>query len=144
MLDRYPGPARRQEVVHDAPVNGLSFTPCCDRTLQELPVYDRISPREHEVTCNRLDARDEWLLTAQPGLRPGGASGDDAPSGSEQVLFELAVSVRAMCGPQVSLPRAYRCVRAAVRELAPTPAPGSLWNAGLMVDIATRAGQLAR
>jgi len=38
-----PVPAAHvQEVVHAAPVGGYSFTPCCDRTMLELPPYDRI------------------------------------------------------------------------------------------------------
>ncbi len=126
------------EVVHAAPVGGLSFTPCYDRTLLELPPHQRVSHRADEVTCNRLTAEDELLLTGA-----GAAAGAEAPGG-DQLLYQIAVSVRSLHGPGISLSRAFQCVRTAAAELAPPSAPNDRWPAELLVDITTRAGELAR
>jgi len=131
------GPARRgvAEVVHAAPVDGLSFTSCCDRTALELPRYERISHDPNQVSCGRFTDTDERVLTGQPFLAEY--------QNSEQLLFELAVSVRGLCKSAVSLPRAYQHVRTAVAELAPVRHPDEFWPAELMVRIAVRASELA-
>ncbi|HEX4727351.1 MAG TPA: hypothetical protein VH298_06110 [Jatrophihabitans sp.] len=123
------------EVVHAAPVDGLSFTGCCDRTVLELPRYERISHDPSQVSCGRLTETDERVLTGQPFVAEH--------QNSEQLLFELAVSVRGLCNSKISLPRAYQHVRTAVGELAPARRPEEFWSAELMVRIATRASQLA-
>jgi hypothetical protein len=123
------------EVVHAAPVDGLSFAGCCDRTVLELPRYERISHDPSQVSCGRLTDADERVLTGQPFVAEH--------QNSEQLLFQLAVSVRGLCNSRISLPRAYQHVRTAVGELAPARRPDEFWSAELMVRIATRASQLA-
>ena len=130
-------PASRptSEVVHAAPVDGLSFTGCCDRTVLELPRYERISHDPKQVSCGRLTDADERVLSGQPFVAEH--------QNSEQLLFQLALSVRGLCHWKLSLPRAYQHVRTAVAELAPARGPEEFWSAELMVRIATRASQLA-
>lgn len=126
---------RAVEVVHAAPVGGFSFTPCCDRTVLELPPYDRISTDAAAVTCGRLSAEDERLLQGGPPVV--------RTQHSERLLYEMALSVRSLYGPQVSLEEAYDCVRTAVRELVPVREPEQVWPASLLVRITTRAAELA-
>jgi hypothetical protein len=131
-------PTNRQfvaDVVHAAPTGGLSFTGCCDRTMAELSPYDRVSQNADEVSCGRLSVTDERILTGRP--LPVEQQSD------EQLLFELALSVRTLCGPAVSLPRAYGHVRTAVAELVAGRDPRELWSPVLMVRITTRAIELA-
>jgi hypothetical protein len=63
-----PAAARRfvAETVHAAPVGGLSFSGCCDRTATEFSPYDRISRNPEEVSCGRLSWADERILAGQP------------------------------------------------------------------------------
>lgn len=126
---------RSVEVVHAAPVDGLSFTGCCDRTLLELPRTERVSRDPAQVSCGRLSDLDERLLTGQPFVAE--------QQNSEQLLFELAVSVRGLCHSKISLPRAYQHVRTAVAELAAPRCPDEFWPAELLVRIAVRASELA-
>ena len=123
------------EVVHAAPVGGFSFTPCCDRTLQELPVYDRVSRHPDQVTCGRLSETDELLLSGEP--LPG------RRQNTEQLLYQMAMSVRTMRGPRISLQHALRCVQAAAAELAPGRHSDEHWSASLLVQITARADELA-
>lgn len=123
------------QVVHAAPLSGLSFTPCCDQTLQELSPRQRISNDPEQVTCNRLSLTDELVLSGRPFVTE--------LQNSEQLIFGMAVSVRTLCGPAVSLQRAYEHVRAAVAELVPSRDPREFWSAALMVRITSRAGELA-
>jgi hypothetical protein len=131
-------PAARQfvaDAVHAAPAAGLSFTGCCDRTMAELLPYDRISRNPDEVSCGRLSETDERILTGRPLAA--------TQQSDEQLLFELAMSVRTLCGPAVSLPRAYRHVRTALAELATGRDPHEFWSPALLVRITTRAIELA-
>ncbi|HEX2902726.1 MAG TPA: hypothetical protein VHO01_04650 [Jatrophihabitans sp.] len=125
-----------RETVHAAPVGGYSFTPCCDRTMQELPRYDRISRLQHEVTCNKLSDEELWLLA-------GGSAGGSGQN-TEQLMYEMAVSVRSLYGPGLSLQEAFQHVQTAVWELAPSRRPDECWPAALLVQITSRAGELAR
>jgi len=133
-LGRMPA-GRLAEVVHAAPVGGFSFTPCCDRTLQELPAYDRISRHPEQVTCGRLSEVDELLLSGAP--IPG------RRQNTEQLLYQMAMSVRTMRGPRISLQQALQCVQAAAAELAPGRHSDEHWSAGLLVQITARADELA-
>jgi hypothetical protein len=130
-----PAVSRASEVVHAAPVDGLTFTGCCDRTVLELPRHDRISCDPNQVSCGRLSDIDERVLTGRPFVAKH--------QNSEQLLFELAVSVRDLCNGKISLPRAYQHVQSAVAELAIPRHPDEFWPAELLVRIAARAGQLA-
>lgn len=123
------------EVVHAAPVGGYSFTPCCDRTMMELPPYDRIGRYPEEVTCGRLSELDELLLAGEP--LPG------RRQNTEQLIYEMALSVRSIRGSRISLHRSLECVQAAVRELAPGRHSDEHWTANLLVEITVRAVDLA-
>jgi hypothetical protein len=122
-------------VVHAAPQFGLSFTPCCDRTLLELSPQQRVSNDPDKVTCNRLTLTDELVLTGRPFATER--------QNSEQLIFGMAVSVRTLCGPAISLQSAYEHVRSAIVELVPTRDPKEFWSAALMVRITSRATELA-
>lgn len=123
------------EVVHAAPVDGFSFTPCCDRTPQELPPYDRVGRWPDEVTCGRLSEADELLLSGAPVTT--------RRQNTEQLLFDMAVSVRSLRGPRLELQQALQYVQAAVRELAPARHADEHWPASLLVQITSRALELA-
>ncbi len=127
---------RNAEVVHAAPRLGLTFSECCDRTAAEFRPSDRIGHDPSEVTCGRFTETDELLLS-HPLITSDGWN-------IEQLLFEMAVSVRTMCGTSVSLQQAYSKVRAAVAELTPSYDPAEPWPAALMVRIVARAAELAR
>jgi hypothetical protein len=58
------------EVVHTPPQNGLSFCPCCDRTMNDLPPFDRVSFDPTVVTCGRLTSHDELMLRGRAALAP--------------------------------------------------------------------------
>jgi len=126
----------QREIVHAAPVGGLSFTPCCDRTMQELPRYDRISRQPQEVTCNKLSDEDLRLLA-------GGSPASASVQNSDQLMYEMAVSVRSLYAPSLSLQQAYHHVETAVYELAPARQQQERWSAALLVQITTRAAELA-
>jgi hypothetical protein len=123
------------QIVHGRPQPGLSFTPCCDRTLMELSPLQRISNDPEQVTCNRLSLTDELVLTGRPFVT--------VRQNSEQLVFTMAVSVRTLCGPALSLQSAFEYVRAAVVELVPSRDPQEFWSAALMVRITSRATELA-
>lgn len=123
------------EIVHAAPQGGFSFTPCCDRTRQELPTYDRIGRWPDEVSCGRLSETDELLLSGAPVAT--------RRQNTEQLLFEMAVSVRTLRGPRLDLQQALQYVQAAVRELAPARHADEHWPASLLVQITARAVELA-
>jgi hypothetical protein len=126
---------RIAEVVHAAPEYGLTFTPCCDRTLSELMPYDRISRDRQDVTCGRLTDADVSALLGAPITMPH--------QNTEQLLFEMALSVRSLSGSRITIEQAYQHVRAAVDELCPARSADEHWPASLMVRITTRAGELA-
>ncbi|MGI8667924.1 MAG: hypothetical protein ACR2N4_18155 [Jatrophihabitans sp.] len=124
-----------REVVHAAPAHGLSFTGCCDRTLFELPPSERISSDPARVTCGRLSPTDEFVLTGRPFVAEH--------QNSEQLLFQMALGVRTLCGPGMSLQGAYDRVSTAVDELVGSRNPSEFWSAALMVRITARATELA-
>jgi hypothetical protein len=130
-----PDRRRPVEVVHAAPVGGLSFAACCDRTLLELPRYERVSHNPDEVNCGRLSRVDEGILAGGPFVAEH--------QNSEQLLYEMAMGVRMLCGPTVTLPQAYQHVRTAVEELAGGRDPAEFWSTALMVQITVRASELA-
>ena len=123
------------EVVHAAAEPGRSFLPCCDRRLTELPPTDRVSRAEREITCGRLSASDELLLTGEPFVTEH--------QNSEQLLFQMAVTVCTLGPESLDLARALRHVQAALTELVPVRDPREFWPAGLLVRITGRALELA-
>ena len=42
---------KRRELIHECPMAGTSSTPCCGRTVFELPANDRITSDSSQVTC---------------------------------------------------------------------------------------------
>lgn len=122
---------KAKEELHAKPYHGQSFSPCCGRTLAELPPYDRITLDPDLVTCGRLSAMDLLLLSGQPV--PVG-------SDSDQAIYAMAVTVTTLCGGSVSLLTAHDMVNAAISEL---PQPVDFWSAELMVRVTARAQQLA-
>lgn len=122
---------KAKEELHAKPHHGQSFSPCCGRTLAELPPYDRITLDPDLVTCGRLSAMDLMLLSGQP--IPVGSDND-------QAIYSMAVTVTTLCGGSVSLLTAHDMVNAAISEL---PQPVDFWSAELMVRVTARAQQLA-
>lgn len=125
------GRMRAKEELHAKPLYGQSFSPCCGRTLAELPPYDRITFDPELVTCGRLSAMDLMLL-----------SGQSIPAGSDndQTIYAMAATVTTLCGGSVSLLTAHHMVTTAISELGQTV---ECWTAELMVRVTTRAQQLA-
>jgi hypothetical protein len=94
------------KVVHAEPPAGSRTSSCCGRTLAEMDPSDWLSRDHGQVTCGRLTEADELLLL-------GGSA-----TGNERVLFDLAIGIRHLCGPAVSLQSAYDKVSSIVGELA--------------------------
>lgn len=122
---------RAKEELHAKPPHGQSFSPCCGRTLGELPPYDRITLDPDLVTCGRLSVVDLLLLSGQSIT--GGSDND-------QAIYAMAATVSTLCGGSVSLITAHDMVNTAISELGQ---PVDVWSAELMVHITARAQQLA-
>jgi hypothetical protein len=143
------------EVVHAAPERGRTFSPCCDRTWFELPVHERVTHDPRQVTCGRLTAADELLLTGHSSAaiaprahathRPRSAdwSLSSERHHAERLLFELALSVRSLCGSSLSLQTAFEKVQAASLQVAPPDVTAVNWSAATMVKVTARAMELA-
>lgn len=125
------GRMRAKEELHAKPLYGQSFSPCCGRTLAELPPYDRITLDPDLVSCGRLSAMDLLLLSGQSV---------SAGSGNDQAIYAMAATVTTLCGGSVSLLTAHNMVNTAISELGQ---PVECWSAELMVRVTARAQQLA-
>ncbi len=66
------------EVVHMIPMKD-AVTPCCHRTVHELPMMDRITVRKELVTCGK-SLYDQLLAALRPhvGLGDPGMVADAA------------------------------------------------------------------
>jgi len=124
---------RTPETVHAYPAGGASFCGCCDRTLAELPAYDRVSANDAEITCGRLSAWDELMLADRPVT--------DAEQTGEALIFQMATAVWTVRGGRISLLEAHQTVRSALRELVPAATP--YLSAAQMIRVTSRAEQLA-
>jgi hypothetical protein len=122
------------EVLHAQPEAGLSFSPCCGRTLTELPRYDRVTLNPELVTCGRLSPEEALLLSGQPIV---------ADPDHEKVVYSMAVNVCSLSQGLVPLPAALNNVNAAIRELLPSDRTLEAWTAELMVAVTSRAQHLA-
>lgn len=45
------GPTPKKRVVHALPPEGAAFTPCCNRTLFELPRAEKVTADDRLVNC---------------------------------------------------------------------------------------------
>jgi len=68
------GPTPKRRVVHALPPEGAAFTPCCNRTLFELPETDQVTSTRKDVNCrtrDRQEKRDPAELEEQIKARLG-------------------------------------------------------------------------
>jgi hypothetical protein len=123
-----------KECLHAPPEPGETVSPCCGRSLDELPRYDRIVLDLDLVTCGRLSRTEQLILSGQPVIL------DPA---DERVTFTMAATVAGLCGPSMTLQTAYDSVNIAVREILADREPLQSWSATLMVQVTDRARELA-
>jgi hypothetical protein len=123
-----------KEELHAPPEAAELGSPCCGRSLAQLPAYDRITLDPGQVTCGRLSPADMLMLSGQPVIRD--------PS-NEQIIFSMAATVSSLAPGRVSLQDAFNSVSTAIREILPRDAPVDRWSAELMVRVTTRAQELA-
>lgn len=121
------------ETLHASPELGSSISPCCGRSLAQLPQYDRITLDAEQVTCGRLSAADALLLSGQPVVT------DPA---NEQLLFTMALAVATLHDGSVSLSEALDGVNVAIREILPRDRAIAAWSAALMAQVTSRASEL--
>ena len=124
-----------KEILHARPEAHSTVSPCCGRTLAQLPQYDRITFDESQVTCGRLSTAEALLLSGQPVVT------DPA---NEHVLFSMALAVVTLRRGEVSLPDALHGVHVAMREILPTDRATQAWSAALMAEVTCRAEQLVK
>ncbi|MCW2524179.1 MAG: hypothetical protein JWO63_2514 [Frankiales bacterium] len=123
------------ESLHARPEPGKNFSPCCGRTLAQLPQYDRITFDPEQVTCGRLSATDALLLSGQPVV---------TDPNNEQLIYTMAVTVCGLSPDSTSLQQALDSVHAAMRQVLPREQAVTRWSAALMVQVTTRAQDLIR
>jgi hypothetical protein len=121
------------ECLHARPEPGSEISPCCGRTLAQLPQYERITLDPQLVTCGRLSNAEVLLLSGQPVVT------DPA---NEQVVFSMALAVCSLSSGAVPLGSALDSVNLAIRELLPPGKTLTLWSAPLMAQVTTRAQEL--
>ena len=122
------------ETLHAEPAPGSTVSPCCGRTLAQLPRYDRITVDPTAVTCARLSDDDVMLLSGQPVVT------DPA---HESVLFAMASTVAGLSAGTVPIVRALDAVNEAMRDVLPAGQPLEAWSAALMAQVTSRASDLA-
>jgi hypothetical protein len=123
-----------KEYLHAAPEADQHVSPCCGRTLEQLPRYDRITLDPEQVTCGRLSTKDMMLLSGQPIIQ-------DADN--ERIIYSMAATVSALAPGQITLQHAFESVNTAIHEILPREAAIDRWSAALMVRVTTRAQELA-
>ncbi|MCW2540327.1 MAG: hypothetical protein JWN95_2052 [Frankiales bacterium] len=123
-----------KEELHAPPETAEKVSPCCGRSLGELPRYDRITLDPQQVTCGRLSTTDMLLLSGQPVIR-------DADN--EQIIYSMAATVSSLAHGQITLQHAFESVNTAMHEILPRETPVDGWSAELMVRVTTRAQELA-
>jgi hypothetical protein len=123
------------EVLHARPEPGDLASPCCGRTLEQLPRYDRISLETELVTCGRLTADDEAMLTGRPIVRD---------PDHERTVYNMAATVAALSQGAVALPAAYERIHLAMRLVLPRDQPLDVWTAALMIEVTVRAQELTQ
>lgn len=123
------------EELHAPPEPGESASPCCGRTLKQLPRYDRITLDAALVTCGRLTPADVAMLSGQPVVR------DPA---HEHTVYTMAATVAALSHGTVTLATAYAKIHVAMRQMLPHDRPLDVWTAELMIEVTARAQELSR
>jgi hypothetical protein len=121
------------ETLHAAHETGENISPCCGRTLDELPRYDRIAPKPEQVTCGRLTVEEITLLSGQPVI---------IDPYDRQVLFMMASTVCRLVGDGVSTAEVNARIDEAIRQVIPHDRPLLSWTPELMVRVTTRAEEL--
>lgn len=122
------------ETLHAGPEPGSAASPCCGRTLDQLPRYDRIVLDPALVTCGKLSDNEVLLLSGQPVV---------TDPNHQATLFNIASTVALLSGGQVPVERALDSVFEALREVLPAGRPIELWSAELMAQVTTKALALA-
>lgn len=116
------------ECLHAQPEPGEAASPCCGRTLDQLPRYDRIVLDPAKVTCGRLTPEQEFLLSGQPAV---------TDPDHEQIVFAMASTVANLSG--ASLRASYDQVNMAIRAVLPHDRVVDRWTAELMVAVSSHA-----
>ena len=122
------------ETLHAKPEPGTVTSPCCGRTVDQFPPYDRIIADPAKVTCAKLSDHEVALLSGQPVVT------DPA---HQSTLFAMASTVATLSGGQVPILRALDLVFEAMREVLPVTQPLESWTAELMARVTTEAMSLA-
>lgn len=122
------------EVLHAQPEPGTAVSPCCGRTVSQLPRYDRIVRDAALVTCAKLSDREVTLLSGQPVV---------TDPNHELATFAMASTVATLSGGRVPLTRALDSVFEAMLEVLPAGRPLEAWSAALMARVTTQACVLA-
>jgi hypothetical protein len=122
------------ETLHAQPEPGSADSPCCGRTLSQLPPYDRIVRDPTLVTCAKLSDLEVTLLSGQPVV---------TDPNHELAAFTMASAVAVLSGGRVPLTRALDSVFEAMLDVLPTGRPLEAWSAALMAQVTTKASVLA-
>jgi hypothetical protein len=118
------------ETLHARPQPGEAVSPCCGRTLAELPRYDRIAPKPEQVTCGRLSDDEFALLSGQPVI---------LDPYDRQILFMMTSTVCRLVGDSVTTAQARERIDEAIRQVVPHDKPLAAWTPELIVRVTTRA-----
>src|ERR1700753_2179594 len=113
MLDR-GGHMQMTETLHARPEPGQDVSPCCGRTLAELPRYDRIAPKPDMVTCGRLSDDEVSLLSGQPVI---------SDPYDRQVVCMMTSTVCRLLGDSVTSAQARERIDEAIRQVVPHDKP---------------------
>ena len=122
------------ETLHAKPEPGSAASPCCGRTLDQLPRYDRIILDPAQVTCAKLSDQEVTLLSGQPVV---------TDPNHQSILFNMASTVATLSGGHVPIVRALDSVFEALHDVLPTGQPLESWTAELMAQVTTKALVLA-
>lgn len=83
------------ERIHLGPPPGSGLTPCCDRSISELPTGDRVTSDRDEVTCTDRDVA-ELVVDTDRGENPFGWS-ENTVKAKAPALAAVLVAVRRQC-----------------------------------------------
>ncbi len=123
------------ETLHARPLSDARVSPCCGRTVDQLPPYDRIAAEADLVTCGHLSVGTSARVDRRP--EPRNAE-------HERTVFAIAAAVASTSQGAVTVPRAFDNVHRALRQLAPTSGVPDVWTAALMVEVTALAQELCR
>jgi len=123
------------ETLHAPPEPGDIVSPCCGRTLNQLPRYDRITLKPDQVTCNRLTVADVMILSGQPVV---------LDANDQQMVVMMAATVTHLTGGMVDHDTALDRVHVAIRQILPTDQPVPVWTSELMIRVVNWAVDLSQ